>query len=143
GVSSRSWASRPSRSRRRAHSTRCAPCAAKRRAHAAPIPELAPVMSTCFPATELIDVPPPFPLPSSPVPLSSPHVPGVPERVPAGLRPHREPVRAALHFDTMRELPRRGGEGVHLVVEPSRQPQTFPAAAYVPTVPAPAPRNPP
>src|SRR5207249_12268440 len=46
--------SRSSRSTRRAHSTSCAPSSAKRRAHAAPILELAPVTSISFPSIRLM-----------------------------------------------------------------------------------------
>src|SRR5256886_334844 len=46
--------SRSSRSTRRAHSTSFAPSAAKRRAHAAPIPELAPVIRLSFPSIRLM-----------------------------------------------------------------------------------------
>src|SRR5690242_15135190 len=53
-----SAATRSKRSARRAHRTRLAPSAAKRRAHASPIPELAPVTRMSFPLIRLISASP-------------------------------------------------------------------------------------
>src|SRR6266550_3889844 len=71
----------------------------------------------------------------------SPHVARVAQRVAARLRPHREPVRAALHRDPVGEPPRRRVEDVHLGVEPPRQPQLLAVGADVTHVGAAASRN--
>src|SRR5437762_13477404 len=120
-----SAASRSKRSARRAQSIKSAPSAANRRAHASPIPELAPVTRISFPL--ILFIPPPRPYLTPPRDVSArrlfclSHVSGVPQRVPARLRPHAQPVRLVAHFYAVRHLSRLGVEDVHLFVVRSEE----------------------
>src|SRR5256886_13084117 len=71
----------------------------------------------------------------------SPHVPGVPQRVPARLRPHAQAVRLVAHFYAVRHPSRLGVEDVHLIVVATRYPELLPIGAHVPHVGAAATGN--
>src|SRR6266699_6584589 len=133
-----SAARRSKRSARSAQRIRSAPSAAKRRAHASPIPELAPVTSISFPLTRFI---PPPRLRVTPLRDVSTrrrfclsHVSCVPQGIAARLRPYTQPVWLSPHFYAVCQLPRLGVEHVHLFVVATRHPKLLPVGAHVPHV---------
>src|SRR3989441_3163668 len=121
-----SAASCSSRSRRRAHSARLAPSPANRRAHASPIPELAPVMRMSFPLMRFI---------------ASSHVPGMPQGIAPRLRPYAQAMRLATDLDAVHEAAGPRVEDVHLAVVAPRQPQLPAVGGHVPHVGTPATRH--
>src|SRR2546425_9341924 len=133
------------RSARRAQRIRSAPSAANRRAHAPPIPELAPVTRISFPLIRFI--PPPrlcvTPLRDVSTRRRSylSHVPCVPQGITTRLRPYAESMRLAPYLNAVRQLPRPRVEHVNFFVVATRHPELLAVGAHVSHVGTAAARN--